>query len=156
MIRFFLSLRLIRSYLTILDKEVTCVRCCRYRVRPSLRAVWVVLGSDLLLHGLDPNMDPRVEGERLKKGFYNLLMFASADGHIDQAITLLDHGANVNKTVVEHDGDVASPLTYTFSYGAHDICRLFLTRGAIPTTNDVDIVFRIIPVSYTHLTLPTI
>ena len=48
MIRFFLSLRLIRSYLTIHDKEVTCVRCCKYRVRPSLRTVWVVLGSAVI------------------------------------------------------------------------------------------------------------
>jgi ankyrin repeat protein len=104
------------------------VRCCRYRVRPSLRSVWV-----------DPNMDPRVEG--LAEDFSNLLMLAAERGHIDQAIALLDHGANVNKTVVSPHGDVVSPLTFTMGYGEHDMCRLFLTRGAIPTTNDVYSVF---------------
>jgi len=63
-------------------------------------------------------------------------------GHIDHAIALLDHGANVNKTLVNpDDGHVHSPLTDTMAYGAYDIFRLFLTRGAIPTTNDVDDVF---------------
>jgi ankyrin repeat protein len=95
----------------------------------------------LLEHGLDPNIDLRVEG--LLKEFSNLLMDAAAAGHIDQAIALLDHGANVNKTVVDADGDVASSLAFTLCYGAHDICRLFLTRGAIPTTNDVFHVFNI-------------
>jgi hypothetical protein len=93
----------------------------------------------LLEHGLDPNMDLRVEG--LMEGSYkNLLMIAVTEGHIDQAIALLDHGANVNKTVV-HQGHVLSPLTVTVCFGKHDICRLFLTRGAILTTNDVDNVF---------------
>ncbi len=95
----------------------------------------------LLEHGLDPNMDLRVEG--VLKGFSNLLMLAAEKGHIDQAIALLDHGANVNKTVVDPNGVVASPLIFTMSHGAHDLCRLFLTRGAIPTTNDVDTVFNI-------------
>jgi hypothetical protein len=96
----------------------------------------------LLEHGLDPNMDLRVDG--ITKDGTNLLISATAWGHIDQAIALLDHGANVNKTVVHpHDGHVDSPLTYTFSYGAHDLCRLFLTRGAIPTTNDMLLVFTI-------------
>jgi hypothetical protein len=89
----------------------------------------------LLEHGLDPNMDLRVEG--LEEYSTNLLIFATAVGHIDQAIALLDHGANVNKQVVD-DGHILSPLIYTMSYGAHNLCRLFLTRGAIPTTNDVD------------------
>ena len=93
----------------------------------------------LLEHGLDPNMDLRVEGATKKNS--NLLVFATEKGHIDQAIALLDHGANVNKTVVDPNGDLVSPLIYTMDYGAHDICRLFLTRGAIPSTNDVDIVF---------------
>jgi hypothetical protein len=84
-------------------------------------------------------MDLRVEGA--VKTFSNLLMSAAATGQIDQAIALLDHGANVNKTVV-FDGRVHSPLTSAFGRGAHDIFRLFLTRGAIPTTNDVDNVFR--------------
>jgi hypothetical protein len=95
----------------------------------------------LLEHGLDPNMDLQVEG--VEKSSSNLLMFAARRGHIDNAIALLDHGANVNKTVVTLDGDVASPLAFTMSYGAHDICRLFLTRGAIPTVNDVIYLFRI-------------
>ncbi|GMI26280.1 hypothetical protein TrCOL_g10748 [Triparma columacea] len=91
----------------------------------------------LLEHGLDPNMDPRVEGVVISSS--NLLMATATVGHIDQAIALLDHGANVNKTMVHPvDGHVDSPLTFTVNYGAHDICRLFLTRGAIPTTNDVD------------------
>jgi hypothetical protein len=89
----------------------------------------------LLEHGLDPNMDLQVEG--VLKSFSNLLMLAAEWGHNDHAIALLDHGANVNKTVVSPDGVVLSPLTSTIFYGAHDICRLFLTRGAIPTTNDV-------------------
>ena len=90
--------------------------------------------------GLDPNIDLRFEGA--VKDFYpNLLILATERGHIDQAIALLDHGANVNKTVVASDGNVVSSLTVTVCYGAHDICRLFLTRGAIPTTNDVDNVF---------------
>jgi hypothetical protein len=95
----------------------------------------------LLEHGLDPNMDLGVEG--VVEGSSNLLMSAATVGHIDQAIALLDHGANVNKTVVDLNltGYVASPLTCTLCYGVHDICRLFLTRGAIPTTNDVYHVF---------------
>jgi hypothetical protein len=93
----------------------------------------------LLEHGLDPNMDLRVE--ELEEGRTNLLMAAANVGHIDQAIALLDHGANVNKTLVTPNGDVVSPLTSTLCYGAHDICRLLLTRGAIPTTNDVLSVF---------------
>jgi hypothetical protein len=84
-------------------------------------------------------MDLQFEG--VMKNFSNLLIHATTMGHIDQAIALLDHGANVNKTVVTLDGDVASPLTFAMDYGAHDLCRLFLARGAIPTTNDVDIVF---------------
>jgi hypothetical protein len=93
----------------------------------------------LLEHGLDPNMDPRVEG--LAGDSSNLLMIAAYVGHIDQAIALLDHGANVNKISVDYDGDIDSPLTCTLYYGEHDICRLFFTRGAILTTNDVDDVF---------------
>jgi hypothetical protein len=84
-------------------------------------------------------MDLRVEG--LTEGCSNLLMSATGLGHIDQPIALLDHGANVNKTVVDSHGDVVSPLTWTLEYGQHNLCRLFLTRGAIPTTNDVDNVF---------------
>ncbi|GMI36510.1 hypothetical protein TrCOL_g1957 [Triparma columacea] len=94
----------------------------------------------LLEHGLDPNIDLRFEGA--VKDFYpNLLILATERGHIDQAIALLDHGANVNKTVVTRNGDVLSPLTISMSYGEHDIFRLFFARGAIPTTNDVDNVF---------------
>jgi hypothetical protein len=93
----------------------------------------------LLEHGLDPNMDPQVEG--ITKDGTNLMVVAVIDGHIDQAMALLDHGANVNKTMVHPNGDVASPLTIAFSAGAHNIFRLFLTRGAIPTTNDVYHVF---------------
>jgi hypothetical protein len=93
----------------------------------------------LIEHGLDPNMDLRVEG--VAKNFTNLLLSAVDVGHIDQAIALLNHGANVNKILVHPDGHVLSPLAFTMGYGAHDICRLFLTRGAIPTTNDVFIVF---------------
>jgi hypothetical protein len=86
-------------------------------------------------------MDLQIEG--LVEHFTNLLMTAAERGHIDQATALLDHGANVNKTVVDpDDGDVTSPLTFTMDYGVYDLCRLFLTRGAIPTTNDVDNVFR--------------
>jgi hypothetical protein len=84
-------------------------------------------------------MDIRLEG--VVEHFSNLLMLAAETGHIDQAMALLDHGANVNKTVVDIDGHVVSPLVFTMSYGAHDLCRLFLTCGAIPTTNDVDNVF---------------
>jgi hypothetical protein len=93
----------------------------------------------LLEHGLDPNMDLRFELS--VKGFENLLAHAVNEGHIDQAIALLDHGANVNKIMVDPDGHVVSPLSWTLCKGAHDICRLFLTRGAIPTTNDVYWVF---------------
>jgi hypothetical protein len=98
----------------------------------------------LLEHGLDPNMDPQVEGLLEDFHYDNLLMFAAYVGHIDNAIALLDHGANVNKTVVlRPDGrHVVSPLTSTLFYGGHDILRLFLTRGAFPTTNDVNDVFR--------------
>jgi hypothetical protein len=93
----------------------------------------------LLKHGLDPNMDLRVEG--VLRVSSNLLVLTVERGHIDQAIALLDHGANVNKIVVFPNGDVRSLLICTICCGAHDICRLFLTRGAIPTTNDVDIMF---------------
>jgi hypothetical protein len=95
----------------------------------------------LLEHGLDPNMDLGFEGA--VKGSSNLLVFTAYAGHINQAIALLDHGANVNKTVVSPNGHVVSPLTSTANHGAHDIFRLFLTRGAIPTTNDVEIVFTV-------------
>jgi hypothetical protein len=82
-------------------------------------------------------MDLQVEGE-VEDFSTNLLMLAAEMGHIDQAIALLDHGANVNKTMVDpSDGNILSPLTFAVNYGAHDIFRLFLTRGAIPTTNDV-------------------
>ncbi|GMI31861.1 hypothetical protein TrCOL_g7472 [Triparma columacea] len=94
----------------------------------------------LLEHGLDPNIDLGVEGLVEDDFGSNLLMLATYVGHIDQAIALLDHGANVNKTEVD-DGVVTSPLTSTIFYGAQDICRLFLTRGAIPTTEDVLYVF---------------
>jgi hypothetical protein len=89
----------------------------------------------LLEHGLDPNMDLQFEG--MVGGLSNLLVFAAERGHIDQAIVLLDHGANVNKIIGHPDGHILSPLVYTMEYGAHDICRLFFARGAIPTTNDV-------------------
>jgi hypothetical protein len=81
-----------------------------------------------------------MEGEKYQK-VSNLLMVAATVEHIDQAVALLDHGANVNKIMVHPNGRVLSPLTSTFNYGAHDICRLFFARGAIPTTNDVDNVF---------------
>jgi hypothetical protein len=84
-------------------------------------------------------MDARVEG--LREDFSNLLMTAADRGHIDQAIALLDHGANVNKSMVRPNGRVLSPLAMALNCGAHDISRLFLTRGAIPTTNDVYHVF---------------
>jgi hypothetical protein len=94
----------------------------------------------LLEHGLDPNMDLLVE-RSVEVYSTNLLMAAVVLGHIDQAIALLDHGANVNKTVVHPEGTLVSPFAFTLVYGAHDIFRLFLTRGAIPTTNDVHNVF---------------
>jgi ankyrin repeat protein len=95
----------------------------------------------LLEHGLDPNMDLRFEG-LVEDNYKNLLMLAATEGHIDHTIALLDHGANVNKIIVVPDGEVLSPLTSTVCYGAHNICRLFLTRGAIPSTNDVHHLFR--------------
>ena len=83
----------------------------------------------LLEHGLDPNMDLRFEGV---EGYHSNLLFLAANaGHIDHAIALLDHGANVNKTVVRPDGHVISPLISTLNCGAHDICRLYFARGAI-------------------------
>jgi hypothetical protein len=85
-------------------------------------------------------MDMHVEG--VKRDSSNLLMSAAYVGHIDQAIALLDHGANVNKTLVHPDGRAVSPLYYTVSCGAHDIIRLLFARGAIPTTNDVFHVLR--------------
>jgi hypothetical protein len=75
---------------------------------------------------------------------YNLLGVATAEGTIDHAIALLDHGANVNKIMVDPDGstgNVLSPLLSTIWYGELGIFRLFLTRGAIPTTDDVLDVF---------------
>ncbi|GMI47413.1 hypothetical protein TrCOL_g3674 [Triparma columacea] len=94
----------------------------------------------LLEHGLDPNMDLQFEG--WVKDFSNLLVSAVTAGNIDPAIVLLDHGANVNKIMVHSgDGPVLSPLTSALCFGAHDFCKLFLTRGAIPSTKDVDNVF---------------
>ncbi|GMI38113.1 hypothetical protein TrCOL_g12409 [Triparma columacea] len=97
----------------------------------------------LLEHGLDPNMDPDIElrFEGLVEDFSNLLMSAANVGHIDQVTALLDHGANMNKTEVTPNGDLLSPLMCAFCFGKRDLCRLFLTRGAIPTTNDVLYVF---------------
>jgi hypothetical protein len=96
----------------------------------------------LLEHGLDPDMDPLSRSEGLVENGCNLLMSAATAGQIDHAIALLDHGANVNKTVVHPDhAIVLSPLTRTICYGTHDICRLFFARGAITTTNDVFILF---------------
>jgi hypothetical protein len=94
----------------------------------------------LLEHGLDPNIDLRVEGV-VEARYSNLLMITAERGHIDQAIVLLDHGANVNKVWVHPNGRVLSPFVFAVNEGAHDICRLFLTRGAIPSTNDVFNVF---------------
>jgi hypothetical protein len=91
----------------------------------------------LLEHGLDPNMNQYMDLRIEEKGFSNLLLHPIARGHIDQAIALLNHGANVNKIMCTDDGRSLSPLSYTLWRGAHDILRLFLTRGAIPTTNDV-------------------
>ena len=55
----------------------------------------------LLEHGLDPNMDPDIDlrFEGLVEDFSNLLMSAANVGHIDQVMALLDHGANMNKTM---------------------------------------------------------
>jgi hypothetical protein len=93
----------------------------------------------LLEHGLDPNMDPDIDlrFEGLVEDFSNLLMSAANVGHIDQVMALLDHGANMNKTDVTPNGDLLSPLMCAFCFGKRDLCRLFLTRGAILTTNDV-------------------
>jgi hypothetical protein len=104
--------------------------------------VCAAAGTASGLHGLDPNMDLQFEGVMDKSS--NLLMDAVFGGHIDHAIALLDHGANVNKTLVSPWGEVHSPLTFSMGCGgAHDMFRLFLTRGAIPTTNDVYIVLRL-------------
>ena len=95
----------------------------------------------LLEHGLDPNMDHQVEGFS-DVPLSTLMMEAAVDGcHINHAITLLDHGANVNKGGNFPDGSVISALTYSITLGRHDLCKLFLKRGAIPTTNDVDEVY---------------
>jgi hypothetical protein len=93
----------------------------------------------LLEHGLDPNIDPQVEG--FAEDFSNFLILAAERGHINQAIALLDHGANVNKTMVMPSGNIRSLLAFTMGFGEHDLCRLFLARGAIPSTNDVSYVF---------------
>jgi hypothetical protein len=86
-------------------------------------------------------MDQQVEGFA-DTAQCTLLMSAAQDGcHINHAITLLDHSANVNKTVVDPDGRVASALTCSITFGRHELCKLFLERGAIPTTEDVDSVY---------------
>jgi hypothetical protein len=119
------------------DNKVTMYLAADRSIQKSDNST--ILGL-LLEHGLDPNMDMLVEG--VAGSSSNLLMLTAQWGHIDQAIALLDHGANVNKTAVAPDGNVLSPLTIAFSFGTHNSCRLFLSRGAIPTTDDVDNVFR--------------
>ena len=95
----------------------------------------------LLEHGLDPNMDSQLEGFADVPMCTLLMQVATRGCHINHAITLLDHGANVNKTVVHTDGSVAGALAYSFNNGRHHLCKLFLERGAIPTTNDVDVAY---------------
>jgi hypothetical protein len=92
----------------------------------------------LLDHGLDPNMDEQLEGFADKPVCTLLEVVATQGCHINHAIALLDHGANVNKTGVSPDGSVNSALSYSINYARHDLCKLFLSRGAIPTTDDVD------------------
>ena len=95
----------------------------------------------LLEHGLDPNMDDQLEGFA-DVPMCTLLMNATLNGcHINHAITLLDHGANVNKVGVGTNGRFASALAYSIAYGRHDLCKLFLERGAIPTTEDVNFAY---------------
>jgi hypothetical protein len=95
----------------------------------------------LLEHGLDPNMDKQLEGFA-DESTCTLLMEVATEGfHINHAITLLDHGANVNKTMAGAGGNVVSALEYSIMHGRHDLCKLFLERGAIPTTEDVDSVY---------------
>jgi hypothetical protein len=93
----------------------------------------------LLEHGLDPDMDLRLNvlGEHCS----NLLMFAIIEGHIDHAIALLDHGAKASVIITDSNLHLLSPLTVTLGYGENDICRLLLTRGAILSMNDVDVLF---------------
>ena len=97
----------------------------------------------LLEYGLDPNMDAKLE-DFCKDGKtkLTLLMETAVVGcHINHAITLLDHGANVNKTLLDPGGAAVGALAYSIHHGRHDILKLFLDRGAIPTTDDVDLVY---------------
>ena len=95
----------------------------------------------ILDHGLDPDINTSIEGlVDVQKGTH--LMNAVMDGHhINHAIALLDHGANVNRTLLDPKGVVTSALAYSVHYGRHDLCKLFLERGAIPNTSDVDLVY---------------
>ena len=68
-------------------------------------------------------------------------LHASAQhGHVERVRAHLDAGADVN----ERDEEGVTALHWAAINGHDDCCRLLLARGA-----DV-------PVSYTHLTLPTI
>ena len=95
----------------------------------------------LLEHGLDPNMDRQLEGFADRPMCTLLMVTATVGCHINHAITLLDHGANVNKAGVGTDGSVGGALACSIRYGRHDLCKLFLSRGAIPTTDDVELAY---------------
>jgi hypothetical protein len=71
----------------------------------------------LLEHGLDPNMDQQLEGFA-DVPMLTLLMLVATDGcHINHAIALLDHGANVNKAGVTPNGSVVGALSYSIVFG---------------------------------------
>jgi hypothetical protein len=64
----------------------------------------------LLEHGLDPNMDAQLEGFADVPMMTLLEVVAMGRCHINHAITLLDHGANLNKTGISPNGCVNNAL----------------------------------------------
>ena len=64
----------------------------------------------LLEHGLDPNVDSQLEGFADRPQCTLLMEVARNGCHIDHAMTLLDHGANVNKVGVDPNGRVGGAL----------------------------------------------
>lgn len=73
---------------------------------------------------LNGGVDPNTQDNR---GWYPL-MWATAEGHFDIVLLLLDHGADPN--VINYLGHAA--IMYASNYGYYDIAKVLLEKGAIP------------------------
>ena len=105
----------------------------------------------LLKAGANPNT-----AERSKQ--HTALMMAVAEQHKDVASLLLESDANVKAKSVNN----FTPLLFAAQQGNKELGKLLLEYGADVNESAPDGIsgntnarYRLIPVSYTHLTLPT-